>query len=99
MSINKSIFDFYLLPEGWLSMPPRDEGDPAPPAPPERAASIRMTEFSSDDKPDIWFKAEILERGKYSEATTLIEKYGLPNAILVNCHAQKAQLWAELISS
>jgi hypothetical protein len=58
-----------------------------------------MIEFGSDNKPDIWFKAEILTRGKFSEATTLVEKYGLPNAIAANCHAQKEQLWAQLLSS
>ncbi|MBS1955001.1 MAG: hypothetical protein JST89_12515 [Cyanobacteria bacterium SZAS-4] len=99
MSLNKSIYDFHLLAEGWLSTPPYDDGAAAPQAPADSVASIRMTEFSSDDKPDIWFKAEILTRGKYSDATTLIEKYGLPNAILVNCHAQKEQLWAQLLGS
>jgi len=99
MSLNKCIFDFHLLPEGWLSTPPYDEGAAAPPAPSDTVATIRMIEFSSDDKPDIWFKAEILTRAKYSEATTLIEQYGLPNAILVNCPAQKEQLWAQLLSS
>lgn len=99
MSLNKCVFEFYLLAEGWLSAPPYDDGSTAPTAPADSVASIRMTEFSSDDKPDIWFKAEILTRGKFSEATTLIEKYGLPNAILVNCPAQKEQLWTQLLGS
>lgn len=99
MPLNKCIYDFYLLAEGWLSVQPYDEGTATPPAPAGCVASIRMIEFSSDDKPDIWFNAEILTCAQNSAVKTQIEKYGLPNAILVNCSAQKEQLWAQLLGS
>jgi hypothetical protein len=102
MSLNKCIYDFHLLAEGWLSIPPHDEGSAEAAAeasaPAGTVASVRMVEFNSDDKPDIWYKAEILQvLQDHDDAKTLIEKYGLPNAILVNCSAQKEELRAQLL--
>jgi hypothetical protein len=52
-----------------------------------------MIEFGSDDKPDIWYKAEVVfidsNRAKVTELTG---RYGLPKGILVNCWAQKNEL-------
>ncbi len=98
MSLNKSIFDFHLLAEGWLSVPPRDQDTAASSAPAGCAASVRMTEFGTDDKPDIWYEAEILTRANHIEAKELIKKYGLPKAIIVNCPAQKEELGAQILS-
>jgi len=99
MSLNKCIYDFHLLAEGWLSVPPRDEGNEETIAPADSVASVRMIEFGSDDKPDIWYKAEILHvLQNHDQAKALIQKYGLPNAILVNCYAQKEALRAQLLS-
>ncbi len=99
MSLNKCIFDFHLLAEGWLSVPPRDQDTAASSAPPGSVAWVRMTEFGSDEKPEIWYKAEILARASHREAKALIEKYGLPKAILVNCPAQKEELRAQFLSN
>ncbi len=99
MSLNKCIFDFHLLAEGWLSTPPRDEHATAAPVPEGSVACVRMTEFGSDDKPDIWYQAEILSHANHKEAKELLAKYGLPNAILVNCPAQKEELWKQIQSA
>ena len=97
MAITKNIFDFHLLKEGWLSVPPRDESSPEEAAPDGRILSLRMIEFGSDDKPDIWYKAEVLLVGKNRQnANELFSKYGLPKAILVNCPSQKKQLEKQL---
>lgn len=98
MSLNKSIFDFHLLAEGWRSAPPRDDDAPTPSVPAGCVASMRMTEFGSDDKPDIWYEAEILNLANHIEAKALIEKYGLPKAILVNCPSQTETLQTQILS-
>jgi|LakMenEpi03Aug12_release.lakeMendotaPanAssembly.Ray.scaffolds.fasta_scaffold319437_2 hypothetical protein len=122
MALNKCNYDFHLLAEGWLSVPPYEEGSDSPIAPEashtpiaqaishspysnlrpnaldESVATIRMIEFSSDDKPDIWYKAEVVNVSeKHDEVTRLIEKYGLPNAIRVNCIAQQVELRERLL--
>lgn len=102
MSLNKCNYDFHLLAEGWLSIPPRDQSRGhdcnEPTAPADSVASVRMIEFQSDDKPDIWYKAEILHvNPDRPDTKTLIEKFGLPNAILVNCFAQREELHAQLL--
>ena len=93
MSINKCFFDFHLLEEGWVSTPPYDEGSPSSEPPGESLVMLRMIEFSYDDKPDIWYKAEInhvdFDKTKVAE---LISKHGLPPVILVNCLSQKQEL-------
>jgi len=97
MSINRCFFDFHLLEEGWLSTPPYNEGSPNSEPPTESIATLRMVEFSSDDKPDIWYKAEIAhvdsDRARVKE---LISKHGLPKAILVNCLSEKQELEQQL---
>ncbi|HEY9730905.1 MAG TPA: hypothetical protein V6C89_03270 [Drouetiella sp.] len=99
MTLNKCHYDFHLLSEGWLSVPPYDEGAEHPEAPAETAATIRMTEFNKDDKPDIWYHAEVVTVStNQSEVSRLIEKYGLPNAIRVNCIAQQADLRERLLN-
>ncbi len=93
MSINKCFFDFHLLQEGWLSIPPYEENSKIDDPPDERILTLRMVEFGSDEKPDIWYKAEILHVGTNTDkARELINKYGLPKAILHNCLSQTEDL-------
>lgn len=59
MSINKWFFDFHLLEQGWQSTPPyREDGRKLRP-PSASFVTVRMIEFGSDEKPDIWYKAEV----------------------------------------
>jgi hypothetical protein len=97
MSINKCFFDFHLLKEGWLSAPPYEEGSKIDDPPDEQIMTLRMVEFGSDDKPDIWYKAEILHVGTNTQkAREFISKYGLPKAILHNCPSQIEELEEKL---
>lgn len=97
MSINKWFFDFHLLEQGWLSTPPYREDSQKLQPPDARIVTLRMIEFGSDDKPDIWYKAEVahIESNK-AKVTELISQHGLPKAILVNCWAQKQELEEQL---
>ncbi len=91
--VNNWFFDFHLLDQGWLSTPPyRAEGQKSQP-PSARIVSLRMTECGSDDKPDIWYKAEVAHIDSNREKVTkLISKHGLPKAILVNCWSQVEEI-------
>ncbi len=98
MAINRCNYDFHLLREGWISVPPYDEGSSVPAPPPSTVATVRMVEYNSDDKPDIWFKSEIVYvNTNHNEVQTLLKKYGLPNAILVNCASEQAQMYDKLL--
>jgi hypothetical protein len=100
MSLNKCNYDFHLLAEGWLSVPPYDDGRSEPATPTGSVATLRMVEYGTDDKPDIWYKTEIIAvQSEHPQTKMLIEKYGLPNAILVNCAAQQADLRSQLLAA
>jgi len=70
-----------------------DEAKSEHQAPPSSRATVRMVEYSSDDKPDIWFKAEVVSvSATAEEIEALLDKFGLPKAIVVNCLAQQAEI-------
>ncbi len=86
MSLTKCLFDFHLMEDGWLSSPPYNEGEETIERPADCIVTLRMVEYSSDDRPDIWYKAEIIHRSSNDEKIKeLLGKYGLPKAIVVNC--------------
>jgi len=93
MSLNKWFFDFHLLEQGWLSTPPYREDSQKLRPPAASIVTLRMIEFGSDDKPDIWYKAGVdhIDSNRV-KVTELISQHGLPKAILVNCWAQKEEL-------
>lgn len=97
MPINKWFFDFHLLEQGWLSTPPYREDNQKSQPPGARVVTLRMTEFGSDDKPDISYNAEItyVDQAK-TRVTELMNRHGLPKAILVNCWSQKQELEQQL---
>jgi hypothetical protein len=93
MSINKWFFEFHLVEQGWLSTPPyREVGQKLRP-PGASIVTLRMIEFGSGDKQDVWYKAEVdhIDSNRV-KVTELITQHGLPKAILVNCWAQKQEL-------
>lgn len=97
MAVNKWFFDFHLLDRGWLSTPPCREDSPKLQPPSHRIVTLRMIEFGADDKPDIWYKAEVVHiDSNRAKVTELISQYGLPKAILVNCWAQKEEIEQQL---
>lgn len=68
-------------------------------APTASLATVRMIEYSSDEKPDIWFKAEVVcVSGSLSEIEALLNKFGLPKAIAVNCIAQQVEVRNRMIN-
>ncbi|HEY9774832.1 MAG TPA: hypothetical protein V6C81_13805 [Planktothrix sp.] len=97
MAINKWFFDFHLLERGWSSTPPyREEGQRGQP-PAARMVTLRMIEFGSDDKPEIWYKTEVAHVDpNRAKVTELIRHHGLPKAIVANCWAQKDELEQQL---
>lgn len=100
MPVNKWFFDFHLLESGWLSTPPCREDSSKLQPPGQRIVTLRMIEFGSDDKPDIWYKAELVHiDSNRAKVTELISQHGLPKAILVNCWAQKQELEQQLEGS
>lgn len=95
MSINKSFFDFYLFADGWHSQ----GSDSQHSIPSASAAHIRMTEFSYDNKPDMWYQAEVVSvNSNKKNAKQLLDKFGLPAAVLVNCPQQKEEIFAQFLS-
>ncbi len=100
MPINKWFFDFHLLEQGWLSTPPYREDTSGLQPPAKRVVTLRMIEFDSDDKPNIWYKTEIVHVDSNSgKVADLMNQHGLPKAILVNCWAQKQELEQQLAGS
>jgi hypothetical protein len=97
MSIKKWCFDFHLLEQGWSSAPPCREGTSNLQPPGKRVVTLRMIEFGSEEKPDIWYEAEILYiDSNRAKVTELISKHSLPKSVLVNCWAQQQDLEQQL---
>jgi hypothetical protein len=59
MSINKCFFEFHLFEQGWLSTPPSREDGQKLRLPGASIVTLRMIEFGSGDKPDVWYKTEV----------------------------------------
>jgi hypothetical protein len=99
MPINNWFFDFHLLEQGWISTPPYREDSQKSQPPATRIVTLRMIEFGSEDKPEIWYKAELSHiDSNRTKVTELINRHGLPKAIIVNCWAQKQELEDKLAS-
>jgi hypothetical protein len=93
MVLNKLHYDFDLRRDGWLAMGPKEVGDVGAYA--GSMMLIRVTEFSHDNKPDIWHKAEILELCEgldKVEARKSFKKFGLPKLVETTCWAQISEL-------
>jgi hypothetical protein len=66
----------------------------------ERLLSIQVTEYSHDDRPDIWYKPEIVQIcedvGGRARAREQFIKYGLPAIIRQTCWADLDELRAAI---
>lgn len=91
MELNKSHFEFKLTESGWhevkVEKMMENEGKS------DCMAILRVTEFSHDNKPDIWYKPEIVHLCESEEdriaARKHFKKYGLPALLKLTC-------WADL---
>jgi hypothetical protein len=93
MVVNKLHYDFGLRRDGWVAMEAKEGSDVTASA--ESMLSIRVTQFSYDNKPDIWHKAEILDLCEgldKVEAQTSFKKFGLPKLVKTTCWAQISEL-------
>lgn len=66
----------------------------------ERLLSIQVTEYSHDDRPDIWYKPEIVhlcvDPASLARAREQFIKYGLPAIIRQTCWADLDELRAAI---
>ncbi|MBS1952542.1 MAG: hypothetical protein JST89_00005 [Cyanobacteria bacterium SZAS-4] len=89
MALNKLYFDFELTENGWHALPLTEEE--ALRGTVGTKVVIRVIEHSHDEKPDIWYKAQILnicDDEKDKQFVRLwIEKFGMPKLMMEKCPA------------
>ena len=87
MPMNKIHFDFELTNDGWLSLPPTEED--ALRGTVGTKVVVRVTEHNDDDKPDIWYKPQILNlcdgEEEKVEAIVRLQKFGMPELMKQKC--------------
>lgn len=87
MALNKLYFDFELTENGWHALPLTEEE--ALRGIVGTKVVVRVIEHSYDEKPDIWYKAQILnlcDDEKEKQLVPLwIKKFGMPKLMTENC--------------
>ncbi len=87
MTLNKIHYDFELTNNGWLALPPTEED--ALRGVVGTKVVVRVTEHSDDDKPDIWYKSQILnlcdDEEERIEAIAKLQKLGMPELLKQKC--------------
>ncbi len=94
--LNKSSFYFLLTSDGWTEVQVDDssvqriEVSPSNAAP-ESGLLMRVTEYSHENKPNIWYQADVLNLDEKTDKAAVqknFEKFGLPTMVRTQCWSQ-----------
>lgn len=107
MELQKNYFQYELTDGGWqqvsewfLTNEALTNEDGECDGASERLLSIQVTEYSHDDRPDIWYKPEIVhlsgDQASRARAREQFIKHGLPAIIRQTCWADLDELRAAI---
>ncbi|MBS1956601.1 MAG: hypothetical protein JST89_20605 [Cyanobacteria bacterium SZAS-4] len=94
--LNKTSFYFLLTSGGWIEVQVGDDSaqrieSGSSHAVPENGLLMRVTEYSHENRPNIWYQADVLNMDAQVDkavARKNFEKFGLPTMVRTQCWAQ-----------
>lgn len=105
--LTKTCFYFLLTSDGWIEVQVDDtsaqriESSPSEVAM-ENGLLMRVTEYSHEDKPNIWYLADVLNLDAQADKAVVqknFEKFGLPTMVRTQCWAQADDCAKEVLKS